>query len=35
MHHLPKKTLPRWITFGMLCAVVGAACLVDRFPLLA
>lgn len=30
----PKKSLGRWCAFGVLCAMVGAACLVDRFPLL-
>ena len=31
----PKNSLARWFAFGMLCAMVGAACLVERFPLLA
>lgn len=34
MHVHPKKSLSRWLAFGILCCMVGAACLVDRFPLL-
>lgn len=34
MHTVPKTSLARWIAFGMLCAMVGVACLVERFPLL-
>lgn len=30
----PKSSLARWVAFGMLCAMVGVACLVERFPLL-
>ncbi|MFC0250796.1 hypothetical protein [Massilia consociata] len=30
----PRNSLIRWCTFGMLCAMVGGACFVDRFPLL-
>lgn len=30
----PKKTLARWFAFGTLCAMIGAACLIERFPLL-
>lgn len=31
----PKKSLGRWLAFGILCGMVGAACFVERFPLLA
>jgi hypothetical protein len=34
MHTLPKTSVTHWVAFGMLCAMVGAACLVERFPLL-
>lgn len=34
MHPPPKTALARWVAFGMLCAVVGVACLVERLPLL-
>jgi len=30
----PKKSLARWCAFGTLCALVGAACFIGRFPLL-
>jgi len=30
----PKKSVGRWFAFGILCGMVGAACLFDRFPLL-
>ncbi|UVW29888.1 hypothetical protein [Massilia sp. H6] len=30
----PRRTLARWCAFGMLCAVIGAACLAERLPLL-
>ena len=30
----PKKSLARWVAFGMLCGMVVGACFVDRFPLL-
>ncbi|WP_267874205.1 hypothetical protein [Telluria aromaticivorans] len=33
-HKVPNKSLARWFAFGMLCGVIGAACFVDRFPLL-
>lgn len=29
-----RKPHGRWLAFGILCALVGAACLVERFPLL-
>lgn len=29
-----RKPHGRWIAFGILCALIGAACLVERFPLL-
>jgi hypothetical protein len=29
-----RTALSRWLVFGMLCGVVGAACFIDRFPLL-
>ena len=33
--HTPlKRTFARWFAFGMLCGVIGAACFVERFPLL-
>ena len=35
MHHPPRKSLARWVVFGALCCMIGAACLVERFPLLA
>ncbi len=34
MHHLPKTSLPRWISVGTLCGLIAVACLVGRFPLL-
>ena len=34
VHLAPRRRLARWCAFGMLCAVIGAACLVERFPLL-
>lgn len=30
----PKKPLGRWVAIGILCVMIGAACLVERFPLL-
>jgi hypothetical protein len=33
-HLVPRKSLARWFAFGMLCAIIGVACLVERFPLL-
>lgn len=30
----PKKSLARWFAFGTLCGMIGAASLIDRFPLL-
>jgi len=35
MHQAPKTTLSRWIVFGTLCGLIGLACLIGRFPLLA
>jgi hypothetical protein len=34
MHTLPNTSVTRWVSFSILCAMVGAACLVERFPLL-
>lgn len=34
-HIIPRKSLARWFAFAMLCSVIGAACLVDRFPLMS
>jgi hypothetical protein len=31
----PKKSPGRWFAFGLLCAMVGLACFIDRFPVLA
>lgn len=33
-HIVPRKSLARWCAFGMLCVIIGAACFVERFPLL-
>ncbi len=34
MHQAPRTTLTRWIVFGVLCGLIGIACMVERFPLL-
>ncbi len=34
VHLGPRRRLARWCAFGMLCAVIGAACLAERLPLL-
>lgn len=34
VHLAPRRRLARWCAFGMLCAVIGAACLAERLPLL-
>jgi len=33
-HVPPKTSLARWFAFATLCAMVGAACFIERFPLL-